>query len=127
VESAVGGVEQFRQAVIANGDVGRNQNPALFTSKTRQNAEINVAVRGPIRNHEIRNPRERRNLSRQSRKECLDGLCAAFYLNGNACLCVGDETCQAIFGSEPKNKRAKPHTLHDPRNFNSFAHKNSDE
>ena len=84
-------------------------------------------VRGPIRNHHAGDARQGGNFFRQPRKECLDGFCGAFHLNGNACLGVGNETRQVVFGGQPIDERAEPHALHDPRNFNGFAHKNSDE
>jgi hypothetical protein len=117
----VGRVEQLVQALVARGDVARDQ-CATVHRQARQNRELPLA---PQRLRLAAHPldlRERRRLRLEGKGERVDSLCVTLDLHDDAGPVVQHEACEPVPHGQAVHERAEADPLDGAGDFEAATH-----
>jgi hypothetical protein len=111
--AAVGGIEQFAQALVAGGDVRRDERRAR-AADAGLDYELAVAAHREPAGEERIHARQGRCLADESRREGVDGAGLALGLDHQPAPVVEHEAPQLVVERQPVNEGPEPHPLHQP-------------
>jgi len=121
---AIGGVEEFAEAIGTGSGISRNAGAYVPVSLAGDDAEGNLASRCKVREQNGIDPRQRWRFGVETADERSDAELSTLKLDDHSIGVVTNEAGKMFFGCEAINERSKADTLNhasDPDNLaNSF-------